>query len=205
MIQDGGEIDEHSAIMPIMTGWAWPHWWRRRRSNRSSWSKRRSPAPNAPSPNSMPSSSRITIAPARPRAASCRKGPFTGVPFFLKDIFALAEGMPTRQACGVHAAHPLRSRFASWSRAYKRAGLIPLGKTNVPEFGLVGTTEFEALRPRAQSLEPRRIRPAARPAVRRRWLRPAWCRSPMPMMAAARSAFPHRAAGWSASSRRARA
>src|ERR1700722_17382559 len=26
------------------------------------------------------------------------KGPFTGVPFFLKDIFAFARGMPTRQA-----------------------------------------------------------------------------------------------------------
>src|ERR1043166_5497024 len=27
------------------------------------------------------------------------KGPLSGVPFFLKDIFAFAEGMPTRQAC----------------------------------------------------------------------------------------------------------
>ncbi len=34
------------------------------------------------------------------------KGMFSGVPFFLKDIFATAEGMPTRMAAGIdHIAH----------------------------------------------------------------------------------------------------
>src|ERR1700748_571972 len=36
---------------------------------------------------------------ARERAkGKLPKGAFTGVPFLLKDIFAMAEGMPTRQA-----------------------------------------------------------------------------------------------------------
>jgi amidase len=68
------------------------------------------------------------------------KGPFAGVPFFLKDIFAYAQGMPTRQAARfippIHWPHDclLTARF-------KAAGLVMLGKTNVPEFGLVPTTE----------------------------------------------------------------
>ena len=68
------------------------------------------------------------------------KGPFTGVPFFLKDINALAQGMPTRQACRFMPPIPSDHDSELVAR-YKRAGLIPLGKTNVPEFGLVGTTE----------------------------------------------------------------
>src|SRR5262249_35895894 len=68
------------------------------------------------------------------------KGPFTGVPFFLKDIFAHAEGMPTRQASRFFPTTP--SPYDSLITArFKRSGLVPLGKTNVPEFGLVPTTE----------------------------------------------------------------
>ena len=74
------------------------------------------------------------------------KGPFTGVPFFLKDIFALAEGMPTRQAC--HFMPPIPSDHDSVLVArYRKAGLVPLGKTNVPEFGLVATTESKLYGP----------------------------------------------------------
>ncbi len=73
-------------------------------------------------------------------------GPFSGVPFFLKDIFGTAQGMPTRQG----------SRFIPpipWPRdcvlveRYKAAGLVILGKTNVPEFGLVATTESKLYGP----------------------------------------------------------
>ena len=46
----------------------------------------------------------------------------------------------------------LRPRFHLVVR-FQAAGLIPLGKTNVPEFGALPLTEFEALRARAQSLE----------------------------------------------------
>jgi amidase len=74
------------------------------------------------------------------------KGPFSGVPFFLKDIFAFAQGMPTRQAARfippIHWPHDslLTARF-------KASGLVMLGKTNVPEFGLVPTTESKLYGP----------------------------------------------------------
>lgn len=79
----------------------------------------------------------------RARGAALRrlpKGPFTGVPFFLKDIFAFAEGMPTRQACRFMPNIPSDHDSLLTAR-FRAAGLIPLGKTNVPEFGLVPTTE----------------------------------------------------------------
>src|SRR6185503_14454245 len=68
------------------------------------------------------------------------KGAFTGVPFLLKDIFALAEGMPTRQAARFFPPIPWPHDSTLTAR-FKQSGLVPFGKTNVPEFGLVPTTE----------------------------------------------------------------
>jgi amidase len=67
-------------------------------------------------------------------------GKFTGVPFLLKDIFGMAEGMPTRQAARFIPPIPWFQDSTLVAR-FKAAGLIPFGKTNVPEFGLVPTTE----------------------------------------------------------------
>ncbi|HEY5046823.1 MAG TPA: amidase family protein [Rhizomicrobium sp.] len=73
-------------------------------------------------------------------------GAFTGVPFFLKDIFAFAQGMPTRQAA--HFIPPLPWPHDSLLTArFRQAGLVLLGKTNVPEFGLVPTTESKLYGP----------------------------------------------------------
>lgn len=72
--------------------------------------------------------------------ADAARGRFAGVPFFLKDIFAFAAGMPTRQ--GSRFFPPFPSDHDSLITArFRQSGLIPLGKTNVPEFGLVPTTE----------------------------------------------------------------
>jgi amidase len=73
-------------------------------------------------------------------------GPFTGVPFFLKDIFAFAEGMPTRQACRFMPPFPSDHDSLLTAR-FRAAGLVMLGKTNVPEFGLVPTTESKLYGP----------------------------------------------------------
>ncbi len=77
------------------------------------------------------------------------------------------------------------------------AGLVPLGKTNVPELTLMPVTESRLYGPARNPWDVSRT-PADRRAVRRRRWRRAWCRWRMPMMAAARSADRRRAAGWSA-------
>lgn len=74
------------------------------------------------------------------------QGPFAGVPFFLKDIFGLAQGMPTRQAARFLPPIPWPQDSVLVAR-YRAAGLLILGKTNVPEFGLVPTTESKLYGP----------------------------------------------------------
>ncbi len=73
-------------------------------------------------------------------AAGLPEGPFTGVPFLLKDLMAECAGVPL--SCG--------SRFLSgWIpegdselvRRYRRAGLVIAGKTNTPELGITPFTE----------------------------------------------------------------
>jgi len=67
-------------------------------------------------------------------------GPFVGVPFLFKDIFAMVQGTPTRQGSRFFPAFPADHDSYLTTR-FKRAGLVAFGKTNVPEFGLVPTTE----------------------------------------------------------------
>ena len=71
-------------------------------------------------------------------------GPFRGVPFLLKDLISWYEGEPitsgSRLFKGWIAPHD-----SEMTRRYKQAGLIVVGKTNTPEFGLVPFTESELL------------------------------------------------------------
>ncbi|HEX3430726.1 MAG TPA: amidase family protein [Rhizomicrobium sp.] len=73
-------------------------------------------------------------------------GPFAGVPMFLKDILAFAEGMPTRQGSRFIPAIASKQDSVLTAR-FRAAGLLPLGKTNVPEFGMVPTTESKLYGP----------------------------------------------------------
>ncbi len=74
------------------------------------------------------------------------KGPFAGVPFLLKDIFADAQGMPTRQAS--RFMPPMPRPYDNYLVAkFKAAGLVIFGKTNAPEFGLVASTESKLYGP----------------------------------------------------------
>ncbi len=81
-------------------------------------------------------------------AASGRlpKGPFAGVPTLLKDMRAGAKGMPTRSGSRLMPAFPADHDSTLVAR-FKQAGLIPLGKTNVPEFGILPTTESKLYGP----------------------------------------------------------
>lgn len=68
------------------------------------------------------------------------EGPFTGVPFLLKDISLMAEGTPTRQGSRFWPPAPA-DRDSFLMARFRKAGLNAFAKTNVPEFGLVPTTE----------------------------------------------------------------
>ena len=77
------------------------------------------------------------------RTAAVQKlpaGPFGGVPFLLKDLLASFAGV--RMTLGSKLLQGFVPDHDSELVArYKRAGLIIVGKTNTPEFGILPTTE----------------------------------------------------------------
>ena len=79
--------------------------------------------------------------PARQRAAvGLPVGPFGGVPFLLKDFGAQYVGAP--HTSGSRALrHFVPAEDAELVRRWQAAGLNILGKTNTPEFALMGVTE----------------------------------------------------------------
>ena len=79
--------------------------------------------------------------PARQRAAAgLPVGPFGGVPFLLKDFGAQYAGAP--HTSGSRALrHFVPAEDAELVRRWQVAGLNILGKTNTPEFALMGVTE----------------------------------------------------------------
>jgi amidase len=67
-------------------------------------------------------------------------GPFTGVPFLLKDLLAAYAGV--RMTSGsVFLKDFVPDHDSELVARYKRAGLVVVGKTNTPEYGIMPTTE----------------------------------------------------------------
>jgi amidase len=69
------------------------------------------------------------------------EGPFSGVPFLLKDLLAEIAGVPLVEGSGFLDGHYVSGADCELVRRLKAAGLIIVGKTNTPEFGLLPTTE----------------------------------------------------------------
>ncbi|HEY1836686.1 MAG TPA: amidase [Rhizomicrobium sp.] len=67
-------------------------------------------------------------------------GPFTGVPFVIKDITTQMRGVPTTAGSRLFA-NAVAENDSALIASYRRAGFVLFGKTNTPEFGLVGITE----------------------------------------------------------------
>ncbi len=69
-------------------------------------------------------------------------GPFRGVPFLLKDLDGYSAGDPyhagNRALAQAGYIAPTDSHLTT---RFRRAGLVILGRTNTPEFGLMPTTE----------------------------------------------------------------
>ena len=73
-------------------------------------------------------------------------GPFKGVPFLIKDLGMPVAGWP-RTSGSKFASHIVDAQDGGLTRRYREAGVIPLGKTNTPEYGITGTTESALLGP----------------------------------------------------------
>ncbi len=77
---------------------------------------------------------------------ACREGlppgPFQGVPFLLKDLRSSCRGMPLSNGCRFRAGF-VPDVDSELVARYRRAGLVFVGKTNVPELGLMPVTEPE--------------------------------------------------------------
>ncbi len=70
-------------------------------------------------------------------------GPFKGVPFLLKDMHATVAGVPTASGTRILKDVP-QPHDSEIVRRYRSAGVVIMGKTNVPEFSLLPYTEPEA-------------------------------------------------------------
>ena len=81
--------------------------------------------------------------------------PFAGVPFLLKDLGGAQASVPLSAGSRffAHAAAPADAEIV---KRHKRAGLMILGRTNTPEFGLSATTEPVLFGPTRNPWDPTR-------------------------------------------------
>jgi amidase len=69
-------------------------------------------------------------------------GPFKGVPFLLKDLLAACAGVPLSNGSRFNKDF-IPDHDSELVKRYKAAGVIVVGKTNTPEYGLLPVTENE--------------------------------------------------------------
>ena len=81
------------------------------------------------------------VRPGRAQAAAGPPdGPFTGVPYLLKDLAIEDAGVRFTEGSRFLASHVSR-HDQELTRRLRAAGLVICGKTNTPEFGMQPTTE----------------------------------------------------------------
>ncbi|GJP27655.1 amidase [Mycobacterium marinum] len=69
-------------------------------------------------------------------------GPFRGVPFLIKDLYALYAGQPISNGnLAFKQAHVIADADTTLVGRYRAAGLVIAGRTNSPELGSLPTTE----------------------------------------------------------------
>ncbi|MEP7115910.1 MAG: amidase [Ilumatobacteraceae bacterium] len=79
---------------------------------------------------------------ARAAATQLPNGPFRGVPFLLKDLWAHFAGQPLTNGCqALKDELPISPADTTLVARFRAAGLNIAGRTNSPEFGSLPTTE----------------------------------------------------------------
>jgi amidase/6-aminohexanoate-cyclic-dimer hydrolase len=72
--------------------------------------------------------------------AGLPQGPFTGVPFMIKDLIAACAGVPTTNGSRIFRDF-VPDHDSTLIERYRAAGLVIMAKTNTPELGVAATTE----------------------------------------------------------------
>src|SRR5262245_47231626 len=85
------------------------------------------------------------------------EGPFTGVPFLLKDLTASLAGVPMTRGSRFFADTPPPAADSEHVKRLKRAGLVIFGRTNTCELGLSLTCEPVLHGPTRNPWDPSRI------------------------------------------------
>ena len=84
-------------------------------------------------------------------------GPFTGVPFLVKDLTAVLAGVPMTRGSRFFADTPPPAADSEHVARLKRAGLVIFGRTNTCELGLSLTCEPQLHGPTKNPWDPTRI------------------------------------------------
>ena len=91
---------------------------------------------------------------ARRQARDPRGGFFSGVPTFVKDNVAVA-GLPTQDGCDAFVARP-EAKDGDFFRMYGATGVVPIGKSQLSEFGFSASAEHPRLGPVRNPWDPTR-------------------------------------------------
>jgi amidase len=79
-------------------------------------------------------------------ASALPDGPFRGVPFLIKDLGVRVKGWP-RTSASRFARIAADGEDSTLTTRYRAAGVVMVGKTNTPEFGIPGVTTSALLGP----------------------------------------------------------
>jgi len=83
-------------------------------------------------------------------------GPFKGVPFLIKDLGLQVKGWP-RTSASYFAFVEADTEDSELTKRYRAAGVVLVGKTNTPEFGIPGVTQSERLGPCRNPWNPKHV------------------------------------------------
>ena len=95
--------------------------------------------------------------PPHHRRAACPTGPFTGVPYLMKDLTASIAGVPMTRGSRFFADTPPATADSEHVARLKRAGLVIFGRTSTCELGLSLTCEPQLYGPTRNPWDPTRI------------------------------------------------